>query len=794
MDGQSTVVPTGGCSLPLFHLSSCSSARYSCGHGLVSPGLPWSLEKSFGSFVRNRTSERYCSGGGSARAGQRRLRKESHKLVITGGVTCSYRKSSDSTKRREEFSLDSERASERLLAGADVRRGVVDAYTNRDDNRERYRGQREGHAGGVRLHKNDRSRSGRILPDEHSLQGSEKHLGKASQGATGSRPSDGRDVQCIEEGGEEITEGNITGRIKRPGDQITDLAGDSSRLIARQPILNIPKSELMKIEELRFSGDLREGDSGPQVLNLQRALFWLGHLPGLSLTGYFGPETTRALQEFHTVHGVPSSGVWGFHSQQALRKHLQPESYRLDTVEKLGTKGSSKSSSRLSEIWPLAKSISGKMVHSGHHARRAVQLWYSKTLPGSTDMTDFMASVSSAPQLSSVSGRVGLFLIGIVVLSSIAKVWIALFGRPQGQPVRRRVMSWRNDVNLRESTRKTLRTQSGRPQGPLKISENDGFVRRPRNRSLPTSKEQQENNHNLLDRLVLFDGQVLRGDGPSNAKSLPSISSGLDVLAQNSSDDPSRSSVWNKVSHMSPAELPHHSGVDVEQEKTVYGFDRYVKLEADPPRKYQLFSQIETSSRLSGRDPSRPARDTPYDSPNPSWPAWMGNFFSNIFPDKERYSSQKLAFRRTVRRGNSPVRTKFSEKVSSEGKSSLRLNRVDRVPVDENDLGKWHEDDESDLRRQVEEMHRTVQAANQTRMSAMRALAEERMRSLELENKISRQKEAAASLEEEVRVLKESHDALLASLRKKYSSSAAARAAAALLYQNWDSSDSNARV
>lgn len=56
-------------------------------------------------------------------------------------------------------------------------------------------------------------------------------------------------------------------------------------------------------------------------------------------------------------------------------------------LQKLGTKGSSKSSSRLSEIWPLAKSISGKMVHSGHHARRAVQLWYSKTLPGSTDMT-----------------------------------------------------------------------------------------------------------------------------------------------------------------------------------------------------------------------------------------------------------------------------------------------------------------------------------------------------------------------------------------------------------------------
>ncbi|KAG6547657.1 hypothetical protein Mapa_011106 [Marchantia paleacea] len=779
MDGQSTVVPTGGCSLPLLHLSSRSSARYTSGHGLVSPGRPWSLEKSLASFVRNRTSERYCSGGGSARAGQRRLRKESHKLVNIGGVTCSYRKSSDATKRREEFSLDSERASERLLAGADVRRGVVDSYTNRDDIRERYRGHRDGHAGEVRLHGNDRCSSARILPDEHSLQGSEKRSGKASQGATGSRPSDGRDVQCIEVVGEENTEGNMTDRSTRPVDQRTDVAGDSRNPIARQPILNIPRSELMKIEELRFSGDLREGDSGPQVLNLQRALFWLGHLPGLSLTGYFGPETTRALQEFHTAHGVPSSGVWGFHSQQALRKHLQPESYRLDTVEKPGgTKGSSKSScSRLSEIWPLAKSISGKMVQSGHHARRA-----------------FMASVYSAPQLSSVSGRVGIFLLGIVVLSSIAKVWITLFGRPQGQPVRRRVMSWRNDVSLRESTRKTLRTHSGRPKGPLMSSEHDGFMRRPRNRSLPTSKEQQENNHNLLDRLVLFDGQVLRGDGPSNAKTLPSMSSGLDVLAQNSADDPSRSSVWNKVSHMSPAELPHQSGLDVEQEKTVYGFDRYVKLEADPPRKYQLFSQIETSSRLSGRDPSRPARDRLYDSPNPSWSAWMGNFFSNIFPDKERNSSQKLAFRRNVRRCNSPVRTKFSEKVPSEGKSSLRLNRVERGSVDENDLRKWHEDDESDLRRQVEEMHRTVQAANQTRMSAMRALAEERMRSLELENKISRQKEAAASLEEEVRVLKESHDALLASLRKKYSSSAAARAAAALLYQNWDSSDSNARV
>eukprot|EP00249_Psilotum_nudum_P005191 c18653_g1_i1 orf=475-891(-) len=96
-----------------------------------------------------------------------------------------------------------------------------------------------------------------------------------------------------------------------------------------------------------------------------------------------------------------------------------------------------------------------------------------------------------------------------------------------------------------------------------------------------------------------------------------------------------------------------------------------------------------------------------------------------------------------------------------------------------------------DLRSHIDQLHRTVQAAERNRQVAMRALSEERQRSLELEVKITRQREAAAALEEEVRVLKESHDALLASLRKKYSSSAAARTAAALLYQNWDNDDND---
>ncbi|EFJ29968.1 hypothetical protein SELMODRAFT_410013 [Selaginella moellendorffii] len=103
----------------------------------------------------------------------------------------------------------------------------------------------------------------------------------------------------------------------------------------------------------------------------------------------------------------------------------------------------------------------------------------------------------------------------------------------------------------------------------------------------------------------------------------------------------------------------------------------------------------------------------------------------------------------------------------------------------------WNDKDELDLRKRIEDLRQSVQAAEYNRKAAIQALVQERKRSLELEVKIRRQKEAATALEEEVRVLKESHEALLASLRKKYSSSAAARAAAALLYQNWESGETS---
>ncbi|KAL3700928.1 hypothetical protein R1sor_018950 [Riccia sorocarpa] len=761
MDGQTIVVPTGSCAVS--HLSYLAAA-YVSSYGLASSRQPRSLEPPLGNL---------CTKG----AARRKLRKDLHKPIGIGSVTCYYGKNYENTRRREPYSSDSHSGSERLLTTIHGSQGVGDF------NEERYTGHKDGYDGAKGLHRNLGSQ-GKHLVKENSWAGSDK-----VENVTVSGASEGRNVKCIEEDGDENIDGRMLDRRARPLDQENELGGGNRRNSnARPPVLSIPKSELMKIEELRFSGDLREGDSGPQVLNLQRALFWLGHLPGLSLTGYFGPETARALQEFHTAHGIPSSGVWGFQSQQALRKYFQPESYRVDPLDKSTPKGPMRSSpSRVSHTWPLAKGISGKIVEGGQRARQAVQIWYSKALP------EMISSMSASPQMASVSGRVGIIVLSVVIVSSLAKVWLSMFRRPQGQSVRRRVMSLRNDGSLRDTTRRALRTHTVRPQGPpVKSSENEGFTRRPRNRGRSSSPNQQEDSNSLLDRLVLFDGQVLRGDGPQTSKTLPSMSAGSDILAQKDADDTARSSVWNRVSHASQMEQPYQSGLEVDQGKEIYGIDRYVKLEADPPRKHNLLSRYDPSSRLTGREPGRSQRETLYDSPNPSWSAWMGNFFPSMV--KAGTSSHKPGFRRTVRRGNSPVRTRTSERGHGEGKPPFRFNRVEKGAMDDSDSGRWQDDDEADLRRRVDELHRAVQAAEQTRMAAMRALAEERMRSLELEVKISRQKEAAVSLEEEVRVLKESHDALLASLRKKYSSSAAARAAAALLYQNWDNSDSNARV
>lgn len=74
----------------------------------------------------------------------------------------------------------------------------------------------------------------------------------------------------------------------------------------------------------QFSHDLGEGDFGPEVKDLQRALMELGHLKGDdNLTGYFGPLTKRAVKDFQAAHGLPPTGYWGELSRNGFSDHVR---------------------------------------------------------------------------------------------------------------------------------------------------------------------------------------------------------------------------------------------------------------------------------------------------------------------------------------------------------------------------------------------------------------------------------------------------------------------------------------
>lgn len=69
-------------------------------------------------------------------------------------------------------------------------------------------------------------------------------------------------------------EGSFEDRVQVVGSRVLERQDGwgnekAKNYISRHSSSNIPRSELLKIEELRFSGDMQEGDSSPQVLNLQ---------------------------------------------------------------------------------------------------------------------------------------------------------------------------------------------------------------------------------------------------------------------------------------------------------------------------------------------------------------------------------------------------------------------------------------------------------------------------------------------------------------------------------------------
>jgi hypothetical protein len=86
---------------------------------------------------------------------------------------------------------------------------------------------------------------------------------------------------------------------------------------AREALVQLgPKPGL----QLQAGDTLSEGDSGPRVRRLQRALAELGY--DVTADGEFGPGTSAAVQSFQEEAGLQADGVVGSATVQAINEAL----------------------------------------------------------------------------------------------------------------------------------------------------------------------------------------------------------------------------------------------------------------------------------------------------------------------------------------------------------------------------------------------------------------------------------------------------------------------------------------
>jgi len=81
-----------------------------------------------------------------------------------------------------------------------------------------------------------------------------------------------------------------------------------------------PASEAEPSLQLQEGDALSEGDSGPRVRRLQRALASLEY--DVSPDGAFGPATTAAVRQFQTDSGLDADGVVGAGTVRAINDAL----------------------------------------------------------------------------------------------------------------------------------------------------------------------------------------------------------------------------------------------------------------------------------------------------------------------------------------------------------------------------------------------------------------------------------------------------------------------------------------
>jgi len=88
--------------------------------------------------------------------------------------------------------------------------------------------------------------------------------------------------------------------------------------------LNDLNSEGIKLEEVtqQYPGVLREGDSGNAIFNLQYYIAYVSQfydtIPPVVIDGQFGPSTTAAVQDVQRTFGLPTDGVVGEVTWNAL--------------------------------------------------------------------------------------------------------------------------------------------------------------------------------------------------------------------------------------------------------------------------------------------------------------------------------------------------------------------------------------------------------------------------------------------------------------------------------------------
>ncbi|TSC76854.1 MAG: putative peptidoglycan-binding domain-containing protein [Parcubacteria group bacterium Gr01-1014_31] len=92
-------------------------------------------------------------------------------------------------------------------------------------------------------------------------------------------------------------------------------------------LAGIPRGEpysLSTSPQPRFTLPLRRGVSGPQVYALQLLLQTRGYFPTtVPPTGYFGPVTTAAVEQFQSAHGLPVVGSVGPQTRAVLNQLSQ---------------------------------------------------------------------------------------------------------------------------------------------------------------------------------------------------------------------------------------------------------------------------------------------------------------------------------------------------------------------------------------------------------------------------------------------------------------------------------------